>query len=618
MSQKNQRHRSLTSSSPTEKSINLLNKGVMLKIKSSAAKVTGALAATFGLFTALVLSSGLIPSFASARPQRVMIFMKDQASFTQIQNHFTKFGSQNLKSQTNLWGAAPHALAQVDGNIQTTLRTLNGVIVKIADPSEMQKLRLNPAVEFVDEEVFHPAPKPVHGFAKVSKFSGSNLRPMDDITGDFVPNASTPWGITAVKAVEAWPLSHRGEGARVLVLDTGIDKDHPSLTANLEKGKSFVDPYGLAYDYFDDVGHGTHVAGTIVGISDSSGFTGVAPKSKLLMGKVCTPEGCSNFSVAQGIEWGIQEKVDVVSMSLGGAQATPTERRAVSKAAAAGITIVAASGNDGIPQVSYPAALPTVIAVGAVNADLLKADFSQWGPELAVVAPGVDVVSSVPQGSGRTPIVQIQLGTSPAITIPSSFIEGSKTILEPLTKELIDVGFGRPEDFAKVAAAGKLALVKRGENKFMEKIKAGLDAKIAGLIVYNNVPGLIHGAISQDGSEIEIPIFVIELSQGELIKASLAAGNIAQSKLVVQKSNYSSFDGTSMATPHVAGVVALIKATNKKLTPAQVKTILQSTAKKLTPNTNNELGAGIVQADLAVEKAVHPDVTDIPLGINLN
>lgn len=574
---------------------------------------TAALSAFFGLFLSLALSTSFLPSISEARAQRVIVFMKDQTSFTQVQNHFAKFGSQNLMTQNNLWGAAPHALSQVNGNIQTTLKSLNSVIVKIENSSEIQKLRLNPAVEFVDEEVFHPAPKPVRGSAVMSNFSRNGAHTTGEATGQFVPNASTPWGINAVRAVEAWPLSHQGEGARVLVLDTGIDKDHPSLKGNLEKGKSFVDPYGLAYDYFDDVGHGSHVSGTIVGIADSTGFTGVAPKAKLLMGKVCTPEGCSNLSVAQGIEWGIQEKVDVISMSLGGAQATPTERRAVSKAATAGITIVAASGNDGIPQVSYPAALPTVIAVGAVNADLLKADFSQWGPELAVVAPGVDVVSSVPQGSGRTPIVQVQLGSSTAQTIPSSFIEGSKTILEPLNKEMIDVAFGRPEDFAKVAATGKIALVKRGENKFMEKVKAALDAKVAGLVVYNNVPGLIHGAISNDGTEIEIPIFVIELTQGELIKAGLAAGNVAQTSLLVQKSNYSSFDGTSMATPHVAGVVALIKATNKQLTPAQVKAILRSTAKALTPNTNNELGAGIVQADAAVEKATHPDVSSLLL-----
>jgi subtilisin family serine protease len=72
----------------------------------------------------------------------------------------------------------------------------------------------------------------------------------------------------------------------------------------------------------------------------------------------------------------------------------------------------------------------------------------------------------------------------------------------------------------------------------------------------------------------------------------------------VVQTNYSSFDGTSMATPHVAGVVALMKSANKALLPNQVKQILMGTASPLSPNGNNELGAGLVNAKLAVEAAL--------------
>lgn len=565
-------------------------------------------------FAAVLILSGFFLPQAEARSKRVLVVMKDQSSFVQVQRSFSRFGSMNLKNQSHLFGATPHALSHVDGSIQATLKNLNSVVMALDSADEMQNLKLNPAVEFVDEEVFHPAPKPIHGFAAMRHFSPADLRPLDEVVGEFVPTAMTPWGISAVKAVEAWPGSKQGLGARVLILDTGVDKEHPSLKANLEKGKAFVDPYGLQYEYFDDVGHGTHVAGTVLGISDATGFTGVAPKAKLLMGKVCVPEGCSNISVAQGIDWGITEKVDLISMSLGGPQATPSERRAINRAIAAKITIVAASGNDGVPQVSYPAALTSVIAVGAVDANLIKADFSQWGPELAVVGPGVDVVSSVPQGTGRTPNFQIQLGTDSSQTIPSSFIEGSKTLFQPLKRELVDAGFGRPEDMARVDVSGKLMMVKRGENTFADKIKSALAGRAAGLVVYNNAPGLIHGALSNDGSEIQIPVFVIEQTQGENLKTAMAAGQKVQAQLVVEKSNYASFDGTSMATPHVAGVVALMKAANKSLTPAQVKAILQSTAKSLYPNDENQMGAGIVQADLAVQKALSPQ----PLTFDLN
>ena len=141
-------------------------------------------------------------------------------------------------------------------------------------------------------------------------------------------------------------------------------------------------------DFTDHVGHGTHCSGTIAGVMDSNGFTGVAPKAKILMGRVCSEEGCSSVAIAQGINWGITQKVDVISMSLGGAWSTPGERDAIAKADKAGLTVVAATGNDGTNKVSYPAALPTVIAVGAIDRNLNKADFSQYGPEVAVTEIG--------------------------------------------------------------------------------------------------------------------------------------------------------------------------------------------------------------------------------------
>ena len=86
------------------------------------------------------------------------------------------------------------------------------------------------------------------------------------------------------------------------------------------------------------------------------------------------------------------------------------EAVALKAAEAAGVFIAAASGNDGVSKVGYPAAEPTVTAVGAVDEQMVKAVFSNWGPELAVVAPGVDVFSSVPRGSGRAAEVQVDLG----------------------------------------------------------------------------------------------------------------------------------------------------------------------------------------------------------------
>lgn len=500
------------------------------------------------------------------------------------------------------------------GQLDSKLDNINAVIVRLDDVSQLQALKSQAAVEFVDKETFFKAPAPVLGAI-------NNLTPMARGRSDA---PQTPWGIKAIKAPEAWSNSRAGQGARVLVLDTGIDKDHPSLASNFEAGQNFLNDQkckeNLPYPFFDAEGHGTHVSGTIAGAQNSSGFTGVAPRASLLMGRVCGQvynpfEGscvsaCSNFAVADGINWGVSQKVDVISMSLGGPSSTPTERRAVQAALAAGVTIVAASGNDGSSKISYPAALPGVIAVGATDINNQKASFSQYGPELAVVAPGVDVVSSVPRGTGMDPETKVSVGNQSFQIVPSSTFQGSFAPTRPVVGELVPAGLGKPEDFTS-AVKGKFALVKRGDIMFAEKATNAMRAGAAGLVVYNNAPGLIRGAITQDGSTLDIPVFMVEQQVGEALLKAIGQGQVAKASLVVVKTDYASFDGTSMATPHVAGVVALIKAANKNLSPAQVKQILQGTALPLQPNSNNELGAGLVNAQKAVEAAARARVQTV-------
>ena len=315
-------------------------------------------------------------------------------------------------------------------------------------------------------------------------------------------------------------------------------------------------------------------------------------------------------------------------MSLGGPVGANAERQAVLKAEKAGVVVVAASGNGADDPnyspnrndpkcggnnpfqpnscgVSFPAAFPTVVAVGAINSDLVKTSFSQWGPELKVVAPGAAVVSSVPRGSGRESIVQVTLNGQTR-RVKSTAFGGTELFTSPVVNNLVAVpGVGKPEDFAAVAekVAGRFALVSRGEIKFAEKVKNAIDAKAAGILIYNNKPGLLQGSISEDGSTINFPVVMIEQTEGNSLVEQLSRGAEVSASVVTAPSDYASFDGTSMATPHVAGVVALIKSANKRLTPAQVRTILTSTAKAMTPNDTNQYGSGLVQADAAVRRA---------------
>jgi subtilisin family serine protease len=168
------------------------------------------------------------------------------------------------------------------------------------------------------------------------------------------------------------------------------------------------------------------------------------------------------------------------------------------------------------------------------------------------------------------------------------------------------VGLGKDEDFDGLNLTGQIALIRRGEITFKEKVNNALAANAAGVLIFNNEAGLISGALTQDGSSVGIPVAMIEKAVGEAIVASLNSGVPAKASLVVERTDYASFNGTSMASPHVAGVAALVKAANKKLTAPQLRQILKDSATPMQadPGRPNEFGAGLVNAESAVRKAL--------------
>lgn len=542
----------------------------------------------------VVLASS--PAFAA----RYMVVFKDKDVYQQTHVQLMLQQAPLASIRVRQGGQVKQPFAQAKVEVQDSLQNLNTLVIDTDDARAVEALEKSGVVAFVEKEVFHPAPKPVQGFTRtrpwdyhldyaVARFSAQN-----DQLG-----RRTPWGIHTVKAPGAWTASNYGEGSRVLILDTGIDRDHPALKDNYEKGQDFVGDNNSPYAEADKVGHGTHVAGTVGALFGTEGFVGVAPKAKMLMGRVCSELGCSNIAVTTGINWGIQEKVDIISMSLGGPFATLAERRAVEAAEAAGVVVVAASGNDGQPRVSYPAAFPTAIAVGAMNEKVEKADFSNWGPELDVMAPGVAVVSAVPVGTGRESTVKAGIAGQ-EVDVKSTGFAGAPDVLVPLTNSLVFAGLGKPEDFTGVNVTGKFALISRGEINFADKVKNAIAAGAAGVVIFNNAPGLIQGSLTQDGSVVAIPVVMIEQTTGEELKTALAEGQTVNAVIQTSVTDYSPFDGTSMATPHVAGIVALMKAANRNATPARIREVLKATAIPMGPNDQNQTAAGLVDAEAAV------------------
>ncbi|MBN1152694.1 MAG: S8 family peptidase [Dehalococcoidia bacterium] len=207
------------------------------------------------------------------------------------------------------------------------------------------------------------------------------------------PAQIIPWGVERIAAPSAWATT-TGDPVKVGIIDTGIDTAHPELAANVKGGVSCV---AYTRKYSDDNGHGTHVAGIVAAIDNTYGVVGVAPQADIYSIKVLDRRGSGYLSdIIEGLDWAVANGMDVVNMSLGTNLYSAAFELAVQRVDAAGVVQVAAAGNDGPGEdtVDYPAAFPEVIAVGATTEDDIIAWFSSCGPQVAVVAPGVNIYST--------------------------------------------------------------------------------------------------------------------------------------------------------------------------------------------------------------------------------
>jgi subtilisin family serine protease len=202
----------------------------------------------------------------------------------------------------------------------------------------------------------------------------------------------TPWGVARIGAPSAW--AHvTGKGVRVGVVDTGVNMSHLDLAGNVKAG---FDAISETEGVEDDNGHGTHVAGIIAAADNGFGVVGVAPEAHIYAAKSFDSKGKGMASdIIQGIAWCMEQGVRVINMSFGTVDSGKALELAISKAAEAGILLVAASGNTGGQNsVLYPARDPHVVAVAASTKDDQIAAFSSSGPEVDITGPGTDVYST--------------------------------------------------------------------------------------------------------------------------------------------------------------------------------------------------------------------------------
>lgn len=186
-----------------------------------------------------------------------------------------------------------------------------------------------------------------------------------------------------------------GRGVRIAVVDTGVDFRHPELEGKIVESRDFVD---LDLGAFTSDTHGTAVAGVIAAATDNGmGIVGVAPGAEVAALKGCWPDPpgaptsvCNTYTLARALDHAIVSGARILNLSLAGPE-DPLLTRLLQRAEADGILVVAAA-DDG-PELSYPAALPTVLAVRA-----LAPEPSRKRAEREVAAPGAEVLTTAPGG----------------------------------------------------------------------------------------------------------------------------------------------------------------------------------------------------------------------------
>ncbi|MFD1735196.1 S8 family serine peptidase [Bacillus salitolerans] len=411
-----------------------------------------------------------------------------------------------------------------------------------------------------------------------------------------------------------------GKGIKVGVIDTGVDYTHPDLRNNYRGGYDLVDQDKDPMETKANEGlptiHGTHVAGIIAA---NGQMKGVAPESEIIAYRALGPGGMgTSEQVIAAIEKAIEDKVDIINLSLGNDVNGPDwpTSIALNKAVESGIVAVTSSGNSG-PQI--------------------------W----TVGSPGT-ALNAISVGASTPPIElpYVTIGTSNR-QIEVTPMQGSKPWKFKRGEKLVFGKLGLADDLGD-DVKGNIVLVERGKIPFSEKARNAMEKGATGVIIYNNANGSFSGGLDRD---FDIPVVSISKEDGEYLRSKLTKNSFINTIYKQVKDTmadfssrgpvtytwdikpdvvapgvaidstvpkgYESLQGTSMAAPHVAGAAALIKQAHPEWTPEQIKASLMNTAVRI--GDQNKMYEPVIQGAgrIQVDKAVHAQTLVYPSSFSL-
>lgn len=349
-------------------------------------------------------------------PFEILVDLKDSESAADIQAVAAEYG---ISLQPNSIEAKDNKLMRAQVNTKTGVN-VNDLIARLKADPRVEAAEMDQIYTLDQQTVSQPytvvqsyETSTPNGQVLVFRTdSNSTFRPsyplitrnitLDTTPGKFPndPRYNEQWNFQMIGAESAWKRT-RGKGVVVAVIDTGV------AGGSVKKGKAcrdfstttFVDGYDFvndSKDAYDDHGHGTHVAGTIAeSTNNNEGVAGLAFEATIMPLKVLSAEGYGNSAdIADAIRWAADHGANVINMSLGSQFPSDVIHKAVKYAAKKGVVIVCAAGNGFGAPVGYPAAFSECIAVSAVGPTSNIAKYSSYGKEVALAAPGGDMIDS--------------------------------------------------------------------------------------------------------------------------------------------------------------------------------------------------------------------------------